>query len=415
MFRPWPTIARFSRSFSIWCRDMSFEALAKRHHKGRRLRSMTRWNQFVAMAVGQLAGRSSLRDIVSNLSAQGRKLYHLGVGAVARSSLARVNGAQPHGLYEELFGRLLARCRTAAPGHGFRFRNPLYSLDATTIDLCLSVFPWAKFRRAKGAVKLHLGLDHAGLLPAFARVTDGKTADIEAARSLRLPAGSIVAADRAYLDFDWINALISQGVFLVTRLKRRIKFKVVERRPANRAQGVTSDQTIVFTSARGRKRCPHRLRRIGYRDPDTGRHYVFLTTNFALSAKTIADIYKARWQVELFFKWIKQNLKIKSFVGTSRNAVMTQIWIALCVPPAALVHQVREPAGLEPAGNPARAADEPVRPPAHSRRARAEFRPTRRPMATSTGVRMRKFMGQQCNELDQSVIGGVPHSNIVIP
>ena len=308
-----------------------FEALAKRHHKGRRLRSMTRWNQFVAMAVGQLAGRSSLRDIVSNLSAQGRKLYHLGVGAVARSSLARVNGAQPHGLYEELFGRLLARCRTAAPGHGFRFRNPLYSLDATTIDLCLSVFPWAKFRRAKGAVKLHLGLDHAGLLPAFARVTDGKTADIEAARSLRLPAGSIVAADRAYLDFDWINALISQGVFLVTRLKRRIKFKVVERRPANRAQGVTSDQTIVFTSARGRKRCPHRLRRIGYRDPDTGRHYVFLTTNFALSAKTIADIYKARWQVELFFKWIKQNLKIKSFVGTSRNAVMTQIWIALCV------------------------------------------------------------------------------------
>ena len=308
-----------------------FEALAKRHHKGRRLRGMTRWNQFVAMAVGQLAGRSSLRDIVSNLSAQGRKLYHLGVGAVARSSLARVNGAQPHGLYEELFGRLLARCRTAAPGHGFRFRNPLYSLDATTIDLCLSVFPWAKFRRAKGAVKLHLGLDHAGLLPAFARVTDGKTADIEAARSLRLPAGSIVAADRAYLDFDWINALISQGVFLVTRLKRRIKFKVVERRPANRAQGVTSDQTIVFTSARGRKRCPHRLRRIGYRDPDTGRHYVFLTTNFALSAKTIADIYKARWQVELFFKWIKQNLKIKSFVGTSRNAVMTQIWIALCV------------------------------------------------------------------------------------
>ena len=308
-----------------------FESLAKRHHKGRKLRSMTRWNQFVAMSVAQLAGRCSLRDIVSNLSAQGRKLYHLGVGAVARSSLARVNEEQPHALYEELFGRLLARCRASAPGHGFRFRNPLFSLDATTIDLCLSMFPWAKFRRAKGAVKLHLGLDHGGFLPAFARVTDGKTADIEAARALRLPVGSIVAADRAYVDFDWINSLISQGVFLVTRLKRRIKFKVLERRPANRAQGVTSDQTIVFTSARGRKRCPHRLRRIGYRDPDTGRHYVFLTTNFALSAKTIADIYKARWQVELFFKWIKQHLKVKSFVGTSRNAVMTQLWIAMCV------------------------------------------------------------------------------------
>ena len=308
-----------------------FESLAKRHHEGRKLRSMTRWSQFVAMAVGQLAGRCSLRDIVSNLSAQGRKLYHLGVGAVARSSLARVNGQQPHTLYEELFGRLLARCRTAAPGHGFRFRNPLYSLDATTIDLCLSVFPWAKFRCAKGAVKLHIGLDHAGFLPAFARVTDGKAGDIEAARALRLPTGSIVAADRAYLDFDWINSLISQGVFLVTRLKKRIRYRVLERRFANRAQGVTSDQTIEFTSARGRKRCPHRLRRIGYRDPETGRHYVFLTTNFQLAAKTIADIYKARWQVELFFKWIKQNLKIKSFVGTSRNAVMTQIWIALCV------------------------------------------------------------------------------------
>ena len=308
-----------------------FESLTRRHHKGRKLRSMTRWNQFVAMAVGQLAGRCSLRDIVSNLSAQGRKLYHLGVGAVARSSLARVNGEQPHTLYEELFARLLGRCRTAAPGHGFRFRNPLYLLDATTIDLCLSVFPWAKFRRAKGAVKLHLGLDHAGLLPAFARVTDGKAGDIEAARALRLPAGSIVAADRAYMDFDWINSLISQGVFLVTRLKRRIKFRILERRPVNRAQGVTSDQTIEFTSARGRKRCPHRLRRIGYRDPQTGRHYVFLTTNFTLSAKTVADIYRSRWQVELFFKWIKQNLRIKSFVGTSRNAVMTQIWIALCV------------------------------------------------------------------------------------
>ena len=154
-------------------------------------------------------------------------------------------------------------------------------------------------------MKLHLGLDHGGHLPAFACVTDGKAADIEAARKLRLPVGSIVAADRAYMDFDWINGLISQGVFLVTRLKRRIKFKVLERRTANRAQGVTSDQTIVFTSARGRKRCPHRLRRIGYRDPGTGRHYVFLTTNFALSAKTVADIYKSRWQVELFFKWIK--------------------------------------------------------------------------------------------------------------
>ena len=308
-----------------------FENLAERHKSGRMPRKLKRWGQFVAMGMAQLAGRCSLRDIVSNLSAQSRKLYHLGVGEVSRSSLARVNAEKPWELYEALFGRLLSRCRALAPGHSFRFKNPLYSLDSTVIDLCLSVFPWARFRRTKGGVKAHVALDHAGFLPAFMTVTDAKTPDIEAARALRLPKGSIVAADRAYMDFDWINSLILQGVFLVTRLKRRVKYRVVERREANARQGVTSDQTIEFTSARGRKRCPGRLRRIGYRDADTGKHYVYLTTNFELSAKTIADIYKSRWQVELFFKWIKRNLKVKSFVGTSRNAVMTQLWIAMCM------------------------------------------------------------------------------------
>ena len=176
-----------------------------------------------------------------------------------------------------------------------------------------------------------MALDHAGHLPAFVTVTDGRTADIKAARALRLPKGSIVAADRAYVDFDWINSLILREVFLVTRLKKGIKYRVLERREVDRSQGLTSDQTIEFSSARGRKRCPHPLRRIGCRDPETGRHYAFLTTSFELSAKTIADIYKARWDVELFFKWIKQNLKVKSFVGTSRNAVTTQLWIAMCM------------------------------------------------------------------------------------
>ena len=295
---------------------------------------MTRWAQFVALALGQLSGRCGLRDVVANLAAQPKRLYHLGVGRVARSSLARVNAEQPHELYEALFARLLSRCRGKAPGHGFRFRHRLFSLDSTTVDLCLSMFPWAKFRRTKGAVKLHVGLDHDGFLPAFMRVTDGRTSDIKAARALRLPAGSIVAADRAYLDFAWINCLISQGVFLVTRMKRGVRHKVLERRPvkpANRRRGVTCDQTIALTSERGKKRCPHPLRRIGFRDPDTGRRCVFLTTNFKLSAQTIADIYKSRWQVELFFKWIKQRLKVKAFVGTSRNAVLTQLWIAMCV------------------------------------------------------------------------------------
>ena len=178
---------------------------------------------------------------------------------------------------------------------------------------------------------MHVGLDHEGYLPTFVRVTNGKTSDIEAARALTLPKGSIVAADRAYVDFAWIDSLISERIHLVTRLKRGIKYGVVETREVNAKRGVTSDETIEFTSAKGRKQCPHRLRRIGYHDRKTGKDYVFLTTHFHLSAKTIADIYKSRWQVELFFKWIKQNLKVKSFVGTSRNAVMTQVWTAMCI------------------------------------------------------------------------------------
>ena len=308
-----------------------FESLARKHKSGRMSRSMTRWGQFVAMGMAQLTGRCSLRDIVSNLAAQSCKLYHLGVGVVTRSSLARVNAEKPWEMYEELHGRLLGRCQAKAPGHGYRFKAKLFSVDSTTIDLCLSAFPWAKFRRTKGAVKVHVGLDHEGYLPTFVRVTNGKTSDIEAARALTLPKGSIVAADRAYVDFAWIDWLISEGIHLVTRLKRGIQYGVVETREVNAKRGVTSDETIEFTSAKGRKQCPHRLRRIGYHDRKTGKDYVFLTTHFHLSAKTIADIYKSRWQVELFFKWIKQNLKVKSFVGTSRNAVMTQVWTAMCI------------------------------------------------------------------------------------
>lgn len=308
-----------------------FEQEARRHHAGRKLRSMSRWSQFVAMAMAQLSGRCSLRDVVSNLDAQRRKLYHLGVGRVARSSLARVNRDQPHGLYEALFGRLLERCRGVAPGHRFRFRNPLMSLDATHIDLCLAVFDWAEYGTTKGAIKVHVGLDHAGHLPSFVRVTDGKGSDIEEARGLRLPPGSIVAADRLYQDFKWLKSLDAQGVFLVTRLKRNVKYAVLERRSFAAGRGVTSDQTILLTGRESRKDCPTPLRRVGYRDPETGKHYKFLTNNFRLAPKTIADIYKARWEIELFFKWIKQNLRVKSFLGTSRNAVLTQIWIAMCV------------------------------------------------------------------------------------
>ena len=308
-----------------------FETLAKRHHSGRSFRTASRWSQFVTLAMAQLAGRISLRDIVDNVSAQAHRLYHLGSARLSRSNLSRINEDKPYSLYEALFGKLLNRCQRMAPGHGFRFNNPLYSLDASTIDLCLSVFPWADFRTTKGAIKLHVGLNHAGYLPEFVALTEGKTSDITIGRTLKFPKGSMVAIDRGYNDYAWYNQLTTKGIFFVTRLKSNASTRVVERHPVLAEKGLTSDQIIEFTGAKAAKKCPIQLRRIGYRDPDTGKHYVFLTNHFKLAAKTIADIYKARWQVELFFKWIKQNLKIKSFIGTSKNAVMTQIWIALCV------------------------------------------------------------------------------------
>ncbi len=308
-----------------------FETLANQHHSGRSFRTASRWSQFVTMTMGQLSGRNSLRDIVDNISAQSHRLYHLGSTKLSRSNLSRINNDKPYELYEALFAKLLMRCQRIAPDHSFRFDNPLYSLDASTIDLCLSVFPWADFRTTKGAIKLHVGLNHAGYLPEFVTVTEGKAHDVTMGRILQFPKGSIVAIDKGYNDYTWYKQLTDKGIFFVTRLKTNAKYRVVCRRDVLKNKGLTSDQTIEFTGAITAKKCPVQLRRIGYCDPVTGKRYIFLTNNFKLAAKTIADIYKARWQVELFFKWIKQNLKIKSFVGTSKNAVMTQIWIALCV------------------------------------------------------------------------------------
>lgn len=308
-----------------------FETLAKRHHSGRSFRTASRWSQFVTLAMAQLAGRISLRDIVENVSAQAHRLYHLGSAKLTRSNLSRINEDKPYALYEALAGKLLNRCQGMAPGHKFRFKNPLYSLDASTIDLCLSVFPWASFRSTKGAIKLHVGLNHDGYLPEFVTITEGKTSDVEMGRTLAFPSGSIVVVDRGYNDYDWYNQLTEKGIFFVTRLKANAQYRVINRQPVLKNKSLTSDQTIRLTSIQAAKKCPGQLRRVGYRDITTGKHYIFLTNNFKLAARTIADIYKARWQVELFFKWIKQNLKIKSFIGTSKNAVMTQIWIAMCV------------------------------------------------------------------------------------
>ena len=283
------------------------------------------------MTMAQLSNRNSLRDVISNLSAQTHRLYHLGSAMLSRSNLARINEDKPYTLYEALFGKLLTRCQPKSPSHGFRFKNKLYSLDASTIDLCLNLFPWANFRTTKGAIKLHVGLDHQGYLPTFVTISDGKTTDIAAGREMDFPKQSIVVCDRGYTDYSWYKLLTDKEVYFVTRLRKNAKYRVVKRFNVDGKKNICSDQEIEFTGIQAHKKCPIRMRRVGYRDPETKKHYVYLTNNFALSAQTIADIYKKRWQIELFFKWIKQNLKIKTFLGTSKNAVLTQIWIAMCI------------------------------------------------------------------------------------
>ncbi len=308
-----------------------FETLATQHHTGRRFRKTSRWSQCVALATGQLSGRRSLRDIVSNLRAQASALYHLGTAGIARSTLARVNEQQPYTLYEALFGKLYARCGKVSPGHGFRFKHKLYSIDASVIDLSLAIFPWAQFRRRDGALKLHVGLDHDGCIPAFMTLTDGKVHEVNEARKRRFPVGSILVMDKAYLDYGWYKSLTEQGVFFVTRARKNMRYRVVERRAVDTSTGLKVDQVICLTGQRAQKEELPPVRRIRYRDPESGQEYVFLTNHFRLAAATIAAVYKQRWQIELFFKWIKQNLKIKAFLGTSKNAVMTQIWVAMCV------------------------------------------------------------------------------------
>lgn len=308
-----------------------FERQANGFDGRRRSDALSRWSQFVALTIGQLGGRRSLRDIEATVRSQGQHRYHLGSQPISRSALGRANEQLDYRFYESLFDSLYQRCASNARGHGFGFRNKLFSLDASLIDVSMKVFPWADFNRKKSAFKLHLGLDHDGLIPAFARVTQGQVSDMAQARLLDLPRGSVLVFDKGYNCYRWHNNLTEKGIFFVSRIRGNAKYRVLARRPVTRGSGITSDQTIQYTGLRqdGDPLMP--IRRVGYRDPETGKHYVFITNQFSWSAKTIADIYQQRWQVELFFKWIKQNLKIKAFLGTSENAVMTQIMAALCV------------------------------------------------------------------------------------
>jgi hypothetical protein len=307
-----------------------FAKLEAEHGNGRKARSFTRWSQLVHLVFIQLTARASLRDGVASLKARFKNLYHLGARPVARSTFADANNRRPASFFEALFGLMYQRCQPLAPKHKFKFKNKLYSLDATVVSLCLSLFPWASLRRTKAGLKLHTLLDHNGYLPAFVAISSAREPDIKKARSLRLPKGSIVVADLGYTDYAWYGDLTSQKIFFVTRQKRNAAYEVLESRTVNKTQGLLSDHTIRLTGVRALE-CPVPLRRIAYRDAASGKRYVFLTNHFKLSAKTIADIYKERWQIEIFFRWIKQNLRIKAFIGNSENAVLSQIFAALMV------------------------------------------------------------------------------------
>ncbi|MEK7731553.1 MAG: IS4 family transposase [Planctomycetota bacterium] len=292
-------------------------------------RGFTSWNHFTAMLFGQLAGQDSLRGIEAGLATQSQNLYHLGINPVHRSTLAYANEHRPHDLFKKIFEAMLSKCQPFAPKHKFRFKNPVYSIDATVIDLCLSLYDWAKFRTTKGAVKLHVKLNHAGYLPAFMVMTNGNVQEQRAAPSIPLERGDVAIFDRGYPSLMWHKTLDDKGVFFVTRQKQGACYSVVERRPTKHLKDIYSDQTIQLKGFYSRQKYPDRLRRIRSKDPETGKIIVILTNNFDWSAQTIARIYKERWQIELFFKTIKQQLKIKSFVGTSRNALLSQLWVAL--------------------------------------------------------------------------------------
>lgn len=246
--------------------------------------------------------------------------------------MSDANNQRDYRIYEDFFYTLLERCKSITPKHKFRFKNPLYTLDATVIDLCLSVFPWAKFRKTKGALKLHYLYDHSGSIPSFLVVTDDRQHEVKVAKEQDLPIlpDSIISVDRAYIDYKWLYSLKKSRVTFVTRAKKNLKHEVIGQHEVDEKKGLLFDQTIKLTGYYQSRYYPEELRLIGFIDPETKKELVFLTNNFTLSAYTITQIYKARWQIELFFKWIKQNLKIKSFLGTSKNAVLMQIWVAMC-------------------------------------------------------------------------------------
>jgi hypothetical protein len=320
----------FSQILQLFPRS-EFQVLVKETKAERHARGFSCWDQFVSMMFCQLGRAHSLREICHGLSSCEGKLSHVGIGkAPHRSSLAYANKHRPWELYHKLFFQLLERCHKDAPiKKKFRFKNKLVSLDSTVIDLCVSVFDWAKFRRTKGAIKLHLLLDHDGYLPCFGVITEGKVHDVKVAWSLWFEPGTVVVDDRGYNDYRLFSKWTEEQVYFVTRMKDNALYTVVEEREVPHHRSVLKDQIIFLSGSTAWGKCPYPLRRVEVWNEEKQQTLVFLTNQFDFGASTIAAIYKERWQIELFFKALKQNLKIKTFVGTSANAVKIQVWTAL--------------------------------------------------------------------------------------
>jgi hypothetical protein len=314
-----------------------FEGEVRKLNAERHARGVSCWQQFVSMLFCQLGRAHSLREIEQGLKSCEGKLSHLGIEALPRSSLSYANAHRPWQLYERTFHLLFQRFQVELAKAGgnrkkkFRFKNKLVSLDSSVIDLCLKMYDWARFRSTKGAIKLHLLLDHDGYLPSFCVITTGKVHDVTVARGLKFMPGTIVVDDRGYNDYALFGRWTDEGVYFVTRLKDNAVYRVVKNLPVpeNKNGSVIKDQIIRFTGQGARDKCPHELRLVTFYDDEQQRTFEFLTNNFKLAAATIAATYKDRWAVELFFKALKTNLKIKTFVGTTSNAVKTQVWTAL--------------------------------------------------------------------------------------
>ena len=310
-----------------------FRKCVRRYSGDWRVRTFSCWDQFLCMVFAQLTFRESLRDIVACLRSSDRRLYHIGIrGNVSRSTLADANESRDWRIYADLAQVLIGEARTLYRNESFgaELSNTVYALDSTTIDLCMALFPWAKYKTTQNAMKLHTLLDLRGNIPTFIRVTPGQVHDVNILDQLVPEPGAFYVMDRGYLDFARLYRWTLSGAFFVTRARKDFRFRRILSHPVDKSTGVQCDQTISLVSFYPLQAYPARLRRVRYWDQQREKRLVFLTNNFALSAPVIADLYRCRWQVELFFKWIKQNLRIKAFYGTSENAVKTQVWIAVC-------------------------------------------------------------------------------------